>query len=74
MAAHTARSIRFRLLPFFLLLLAGAACDRAESDDRLIGTNTFLVDEQVTSEKYNKWVQAQQNLDRDATDADIVSA
>lgn len=56
-----------------ILLLGVAACDRV-GDDRLIGTNTFLVDEQITSEKYNKWAQAQQNLDRTATDADIVSA
>lgn len=57
-----------------VVLLAAAGCDRDGTDDRLIGTNTFLVDEQITSEKYSKWAQAQQNLDRTATDADIISA
>lgn len=66
---------RARSLPLLALLLAGAACDRTPgSDEMLIGTNTFLVNEQVTSDKYNKWVQAQENLNRNATDADMISA
>ncbi len=66
---------RVRSLPLLALLLAGVACDRTPaSDEMLIGTNTFLVDEQVTSEKYTKWVQAQENLNRNATDADMISA
>lgn len=73
---HTKRqpALRAALPAILVLSLAAMACDRDKADDMLIGTNTFLVDEQITSEKYNKWAQAQQNLDRDATDADIISA
>lgn len=74
MSNGTLRRVTAKLLPALLFLLSGTACDRDRASDRLIGTNTFLVDEQITSEKYAKWVQAQQNLDRTATDADMVSA
>lgn len=73
MSSSTLRRVTAKLLPA-LLLLSGTACDRDRTSDRLIGANTFLVEEQITSEKYAKWVQAQQNLDRTATDADMVSA
>lgn len=68
------RRTSVRSLAALTLSLGLTACDRDQTDDLLIGTNTFLVDEQITSEKYNKWAQAQQNLDRTATDADIISA
>lgn len=74
MSSITLRRVTARSFSALLLLLSGIACDRDRSGDRLIGANTFLVEEQITSEKYAKWVQAQQNLDRTATDADMVSA
>lgn len=74
MCKSSCRRITARSLGALLFLLVASACDRDRASDRLIGTNTFLVEEQITSEKYAKWVQAQQNLDRTATDADMISA